>query len=486
METQKRFVISGMFKTLNILGICLILVALFAPTAHAEKIVVDPGAVDGGAQDFAVEATFSEDSPELFVILFTDNKTLEWEAGTHEWLTLGSPSSLAYAGFLLDASGNPIPGTELVGKTQKENDPVPFGVINLSERTVFSGILLTSSGFSDSYVFLDWNWDDNDRPVAGETQASGNQPPLANAGADVTGQVGVPVDFDGSDSSDPDGEIVQYDWNFGDGNSLFDGGPTPSHVYTAPGDYTVYLAVTDNLNAITSALTSASINAGGASLTPTADAVGPYAGDTDTKTTVAAIATNNQLPTADAGGPYAGVVNQPVILDGSASDDPDGNIVQYDWDFDDGNIANNAGATPTNVYATGGKYIARLTVTDDSGETDTDITVVSVGIGNLPPQADAGDSVSGKVRRDITFDGTGSSDPDGSVANYAWSFGDGNTGTGPNPTHSYADVGKYFVTLTVTDNDGATNSDATLVDAEKRSGGGGGGGSCFINTIMGK
>ena len=66
-------------------------------------------------------------------------------------------------------------------------------------------------------------------------------------------------------------------------------------------------------------------------------------------------------------------------------------IVRYDWDFGDGSIANDAGATPTNVYATGGKYIARLTVTDDSGETDTDITVVNVGIGNLPPQADAGD-----------------------------------------------------------------------------------------------
>ena len=45
MKTQKRFVISGMFKTLKILGICLILVALFAPTAHAETIVVNPGAV---------------------------------------------------------------------------------------------------------------------------------------------------------------------------------------------------------------------------------------------------------------------------------------------------------------------------------------------------------------------------------------------------------------------------------------------------------
>ena len=162
-----------------------------------------------------------------------------------------------------------------------------------------------------------------------------------------------------------------------------------------------------------------------------------------------------------------------MSFNGSNSTDSDGSIGRYDWDFGDSTIANNAGPTPTHVYETGGKYIARLTVTDDSEETDMDITVVNVGIGNLPPLAHAGDSVSGKVSRDITFDGTGSSDPDGSVANYAWSFGDGNTGTGPNPTHSYAAAGKYFVTLTVTDNDGATNSDATLVDAEQESGGDG-------------
>ena len=156
------------------------------------------------------------------------------------------------------------------------------------------------------------------------TVLEGNLLPVADAGLPVEGNSNEAVVFDGSGSSDPDGEIVQYDWNFGDGNSLFDGGPTPSHVYTAPGDYTVYLAVTDNLNAITSALTSASINAGGASLTHSRRS--DPAGNTDTRPPWPP-SLNNQLPTADAGGPYAGVVNQPVIFDGSASDDPDGNIV---------------------------------------------------------------------------------------------------------------------------------------------------------------
>jgi chitinase len=177
-----------------------------------------------------------------------------------------------------------------------------------------------------------------------------------------------------------------------------------------------------------------------------------------------------------------------VTFDGTASDDPDGDIVRYDWDFGDGTTVTDAGPAPDHTYAEDGRYRVTLTVTDNSGETDTGITVVTVGVGNLPPEADAGDSVNGKVRRDITFDGTGSSDRDGNVVSYAWEFGDGNTDTGSNPTHSYADAGKYRVTMTVKDNDGATSSDVTLADVESKSGGGGGGGggSCFINTLMGQ
>jgi PKD repeat protein len=125
-------------------------------------------------------------------------------------------------------------------------------------------------------------------------------------------------------------------------------------------------------------------------------------------------------------------------------------------------------------------------VTDDSGETDTTITAVTIGTGNLPPLALAGDSVSGTVDNAITFDGTGSSDPDGSVASYAWSFGDGNTGTGSTPSHSYAAAGKYFVVMTVTDSDGATSSDVTLAEVTPASGGGSSGSSSsdFLGCSM--
>ena len=58
----------------------------------------------------------------------------------------------------------------------------------------------------------------------------------------------------------------------------------------------------------------------------------------------------------------------------------------------------------------------------------------------------------------MNFDGSGSSDPDGSIASYAWDFGDGQSGTAATPSHSYAAAGTYQVKLTVTDNSGGTSS----------------------------
>jgi PKD repeat protein len=74
---------------------------------------------------------------------------------------------------------------------------------------------------------------------------------------------------------------------------------------------------------------------------------------------------------------------------------------------------------------------------------------------NQPPTASFTSSCSGLS---CTFDGSGSTDPDGTVTSYAWTFGDGGTGSGPTPGHTYAAGGTYTVTLTVTDDGGATGT----------------------------
>jgi PKD repeat protein len=98
-----------------------------------------------------------------------------------------------------------------------------------------------------------------------------------------------------------------------------------------------------------------------------------------------------------------------------------------------------------------------------------DITVSQVGCvivdsptSNVAPTADVGGPYSGYEGSPVSFDGSASSDSDGTITAYSWDFGDSSAlGTGVNPSHTYADNGAYSVTLTVTDDDGATGTDST-------------------------
>ncbi|MBO0879066.1 MAG: PKD domain-containing protein, partial [Mycobacterium sp.] len=141
-------------------------------------------------------------------------------------------------------------------------------------------------------------------------------------------------------------------------------------------------------------------------------------------------------------------------FDASGSSDPDGSIAAYAWDFGDGGTGN--GQSPNHTYGAAGTYSVTLTVTDNEGATDSvthDVTVSAPP--NQAPTASFTHSENGLT---AAFDASGSSDPDGTIASYAWDFGDGGTGNGQSPNHTYGAAGAYSVTLTVTDNDGATDS----------------------------
>jgi hypothetical protein len=88
------------------------------------------------------------------------------------------------------------------------------------------------------------------------------------------------------------------------------------------------------------------------------------------------------------------------------------------------------------------------------------------------PVCAAGGPYSGSAGEPIQFDGSGSYDPDGEISSYAWDFGDGQSGSGVAPTHTYVEDGAYTVTLCVTDNDGNVSccaTDESVVPAEEMS-----------------
>ncbi|THG30796.1 PKD domain-containing protein [Naasia lichenicola] len=142
-----------------------------------------------------------------------------------------------------------------------------------------------------------------------------------------------------------------------------------------------------------------------------------------------------------------------ITVDGSGSTDTDGTIASYAWAFGDG--TSSTGATASHTYAAPGNYSVTLTVTDSKGATGASSKIVSVVAPNLAPVAAFTTSA---TNLSLVANGTASTDVDGSVASYAWSFGDGGVGTNASANHTYAAAGTYTVTLTVTDDKGATNS----------------------------
>ncbi|MFN2250442.1 MAG: PKD domain-containing protein [Anaerolineae bacterium] len=172
-------------------------------------------------------------------------------------------------------------------------------------------------------------------------------------------------------------------------------------------------------------------------------------------------------PTADAGGPYSGTEDIPVAFDATSSTDPDGDSLTYTWHFGDG--TSGTGATPSHTYLWGGTFSVTVEVSDGNGNSDTATATVTVAEVNDAPVADAGGPYSGNVGDSIAFDGSGSSDYDnydGTSANdqvltYSWTFGDGGTGSGAAPSHTYASDGGFAVSLTVSDGTASTAASAT-------------------------
>ncbi len=293
----------------------------------------------------------------------------------------------------------------------------------------FHTVTIAKSGYQsyESAIFVLGGRTRTINPTLVGTAPANQRPNPAFTYSPSQPNVGEWVQFDATASFDPDGTIATYSWTFGDGSTGT--GSTIWHRFTSAGNFTVALSVTDNQGA--SAQVSEVVQVGPTNQSP--------------------VAAFSFSPTNPTPGSW-------VQFDGSGSYDPDGSIATYAWDFGDGTT--NSGATVWHRFTSGGSYNVTLTVTDNEGAQDVVSKTVPVAAQNMQPVAAFTVSPTAPtVNEWVRFDGTSSSDSDGSIATYRWTFGDGSPAvTGNVVYHQFTAAGSYSATLTVTDNLGATNS----------------------------
>jgi PKD repeat protein len=241
---------------------------------------------------------------------------------------------------------------------------------------------------------------------------------------------GQPVTFDASTTTDPDGAVVSYSWDFGDGQRGT--GKITSHTYSQAGAFSVTLTV--------------------------ADAAGRAA-----STTKGVTVGGGAPPTADfTFSPSTPGLNQDITFVATAqSSVPGHSIVSYDWTFGSG--APRSGQTVTKSYDTAGTYTVNLTVTDDLGLSK--VVTKTVTVAAVPGGLFASFTFSPTnpaVGTTVSFNASSST---GNPVRYDWDFGDGATAslTTPTTSHVFNTAASYVVRLTVFDSAGRSNATTSTV-----------------------
>jgi parallel beta-helix repeat protein len=221
-------------------------------------------------------------------------------------------------------------------------------------------------------------------------------------------------------SMDSDGYLISWLWTFGDGNTSTT--QHPVHTYADNGIYLVTLKVTDD-HGITTEIT-----------------------QQITITNVAPQIAFEYIP--------QNPTDLQTITFNDTSIDLDGIVITWSWDFGDGNISSIQ--NPTHNYPDNGTYTITLTITDDDNATNE--TTQQILILNVAPTAAFSYTPQNPTTNDTIHFTDTSSDADGTLLSRLWNFNDGTTATTPAPTHRYESSGTYAISLTVTDNDGASHT----------------------------
>jgi gliding motility-associated-like protein len=217
-------------------------------------------------------------------------------------------------------------------------------------------------------------------------------------------------------STDDDGTVNGWSWNFGDGNTST--AQNPSHTYDGPGTYTVTLqATTSNTCPETNSHT----------ITILEDPIAAFSSDTV------------------CGGNLTQLFDESTV-------DPPSTIASWDWDIGNNGTVDYTTQNPSHDFEEGGTYDVSLTVTSNLGCSTTVVGQIEV---YAQPEAEF--TVTTECNQDPTVFSDQSMTDIGVVSEWAWTFGDGNTSTNQNPSHTYNNPGNYTATLHITTDNGCTD-----------------------------
>lgn len=284
------------------------------------------------------------------------------------------------------------------------------------------------------------------------TSNQGNQVPFANANGPYAEIADAAIDFSSEYSNDVDGQITSYLWDFGDGNTST--AANPSHSFDAIGDFQVSLTVTDNEGLSTTVNTEANITV-----------THPDDANLCDGCTRVYLNDETELSALEGSTPSTYQFDVPVAaslvmfeLSGSYTGDPDIHVGQnsavtledYDcrpWE--------SPGTKETCLFTSGGQFNIMINPFLDYSGVRFKAYYDIIDTTNGDTLAASINASNGVINTGISFSSNGST---GSIASYAWDFGDGSSATQANPTHSYTQLGTYDVSLTVTNDQGATAS----------------------------